>query len=72
MLSSPAMETVAQGTNAHTCHLERSERSCIFNYMRRKDFSPWLEVTIATQSHAGESLPGLDPGMKASSWLRGW
>src|ERR671919_3085207 len=25
---------------AHTCHLERSERSCIFSYMRRKDFSP--------------------------------
>jgi hypothetical protein len=26
---------------AHTCHLERSERSCIFSYMRRKDFSLW-------------------------------
>ena len=25
---------------AHTCHLEQSERSCIFSYMRRKDFSP--------------------------------
>ena len=33
-------ETVSQCTNTHACHLEWSERSCIFSYMRRKDFSP--------------------------------
>ena len=33
-------EPVSQYTKAHICHLEWSERSCIFSYMRRKDFSP--------------------------------
>src|ERR671918_2601373 len=35
-------ETVSQCANGHSCHLERSERSWIFSYMRRKDFSPEL------------------------------
>src|ERR671919_147378 len=50
---------------AHTCHLERSERSCIFSYMRRKDFSPLARNdNCDTVSLRGRACPGLDPGTK--------
>src|SRR5919106_2568330 len=41
-LPSPALRLCRNARMAHSCHLERSERSCIFSYMRRKDFSPEL------------------------------
>jgi hypothetical protein len=42
----------------HTCHLERSERSCIFSYMRRKDFSPLARNDNCDTVSAGEDHGG--------------
>jgi hypothetical protein len=41
---------------AHTCHLRRSERSCIFSYMRRKDFSPLARNDNCDTVSQGEGL----------------
>jgi NitT/TauT family transport system substrate-binding protein len=49
-----ALPRLCRNERAHTCHLERSERSCIFSYMRRKDFSPWARNDICDTLSPGK------------------
>jgi hypothetical protein len=50
---------------AHTCYLERSERSCISATCEEKISRRWLEMTIATQSLEGKEIESTQVGERA-------